>query len=276
MIRRLLEDRWLLFTQDDHARLAGELAAHVGNGHFTAPAEQAVRGITLHDCGWPGHDDSPTLNQRGEPHDVFESPRELALPIWSACATGAAKTDLYAGLLTSIHVLHLSIFATGNAPIDHEKWDTTDTRTRFAVNQFQHDQIELQEQLRKALKMRADRPLKHGLAEGWADPSESALKQDFRLLQAMDQLSLNICCTKVVAPTLNMIPRVNQPPRPLQVTRLSDHHLIVDPWPFNNGTIKTHLPCRSLPARPFVDLDAFRDAYHQTKTQRFDITLSAE
>ena len=36
--------------------------------------ENTITGISLHDCGWPIHDERPTLNPDRIPLDVFESP----------------------------------------------------------------------------------------------------------------------------------------------------------------------------------------------------------
>jgi len=66
MIRHRQGDAFLLITQDDHARLAGRFAERIGNDTFDPadPRESAVRGVALHDCGWPDHDDRPTLNHK--------------------------------------------------------------------------------------------------------------------------------------------------------------------------------------------------------------------
>src|SRR5689334_3534931 len=100
MIRRQVGREYWLITQDDHARVSGLLAQGLGNGRFSAPSsDDAVLGIALHDCGWPIHDQSPTLNAQHQPIDVFESPRHIGLPVWEASATLAAERNAYAGLL---------------------------------------------------------------------------------------------------------------------------------------------------------------------------------
>src|SRR5687768_18404240 len=95
MIRRQQGDDWLLITQHDHALLAGELAEHFGNEYFARPEprEPALRGVRLHDCGWPLHDDQPTINKDGKPLDVFETTRDIALPVWRSSADQASAAD---------------------------------------------------------------------------------------------------------------------------------------------------------------------------------------
>src|SRR5689334_4373848 len=113
MIRRRVADEFWLFTQHDHALLAGVLAERLGNDTFASPdpREAVVRGVAMHDCGWPLHDDAPTLNRHGEPLDVFETPPQIGLRVWSEAARRAAGADPYAGLLVSLHSLSLSMFA---------------------------------------------------------------------------------------------------------------------------------------------------------------------
>ena len=113
MIRRRVGNEFWLIAQHDHALLSGELAQHVGNKSFDAPTESAIKGIALHDCGWPVHDDQPTLNAKRQPIDVFESTPEIALKVWQAGSDRAAEAgDDYAALLVSLHVLSLSVKAT--------------------------------------------------------------------------------------------------------------------------------------------------------------------
>src|SRR3954471_14996863 len=69
MIRRHVGEEFFLIAQDDHAKLAGELARHFGNDRFARPEPQneVIAGVSLHDAGWPLHDDEPTLNAGGLP-----------------------------------------------------------------------------------------------------------------------------------------------------------------------------------------------------------------
>ena len=75
------------------------------------------------------------------------------------CLRGVrAAKDPYAGLLTSLHVLALSVMVIDQAPeTSNDSWSLENPATRFAVVKFQHKQIELQEQLRQKLGLRSDR-----------------------------------------------------------------------------------------------------------------------
>lgn len=251
MIRRQVGDEYWLISQHEHALLSGELAKHAGHEAFEPPSgPEAVLGISLHDCGWPLHDDQPTLNSRHEPLDVFEAPRPITLPVWLRSVEIAIEKDPYAGLLVSLHALALSTLATGQSGAAAKSWDLSDPRARFEINVFQHRMIELQEQLRRKLGMRTDLPLKCGLADDSKDPAEVRLIGDFRWLQAMDILSLALCCTEP--------PFKTYAPLGLRFSRSRDQRLIVKPWPFSVRKIELKVPFRRLKAKRFENDAALR------------------
>ena len=99
MIRHRRGDEFLLITQDDHARLSGRFAELVGNDAFDppAPAGPVILGVSMHDSGWPLHDDRPTLNAKGEPLHVLESPMSVATEVWAESARRAAEAALTRG-----------------------------------------------------------------------------------------------------------------------------------------------------------------------------------
>jgi hypothetical protein len=277
MIRRQVgaESFWLI-TQHDHAQVSGQLARHLGNASFAPPSsESAMLGIALHDCGWPIHDDRPTLNTNHQPLDVFETPRELGLEVWDASAIRATQRDDYAGLLVSLHGLALSVFATSQSPVvSGSPWNMNDTRARFELNRFQHKMIELQESLRQRLGLRTDRPLKHGLAEEAGDAKEQRLTFDFRLLQAMDRLSLSICCTHPPFAAIEpLIPRPGEAAQSIRVARPRSDLLHLHPWIFASDEVRIDLPYRQLRTQQCQDLASFRAAYAAAPVQQFTVAI---
>jgi hypothetical protein len=281
MIRRQMGSEWFLITQDNHARLAGELAAHVGNQLFDRPEpnDAFVKGVTLHDCGWPLHDDQPTINSAGEPRDVFETTPAIGLKVWWASAERAAAVNDRAGLLVSLHGLALSVNATastagaGGAGQKHQ-FDLNNPTSRFEVNKFQHRQVELQESLRKRLGLGADLPLRQGLAIDSELPAEQAIVFQFRLLQAMDSLSLAICCTK--PPVVQIGPVQARPGgRALSLrVRRDDQIVLVSPWPFDVEEIRVEVPYRRMTAGRFGSEEAFRSAYAAAGEERLAVTIA--
>lgn len=264
MIRRDDAGDFLLIAQHDHALLAGVLAEQFGNERFAKPEPQAqtIRGVALHDCGWPLHDDAPTRNKAGLPSDVFETTRPIALKVWAASADKASAEDPYAGLLTSLHVLSLSVFATSETSFAHEKFNLDDAQERFAIIKFQQHEIARQESLRQRLGLRTEKPLHHaGLPKEGMQRAEDALQFNFRMLQAMDAISLAACCT---TPPMSQTQDVFRAPGGEKVKlnlarRGSD--VLVDPWPFATSEIGLQIPACRIPGKTYGSDDELRAAY---------------
>lgn len=263
MIRREEQGDFLLITQHDHALLSGELAEVFGNERFAAPQprDAAIMGIRLHDCGWPLHDDEPTLNPDGKPLDVFESTPQIGLKVWTASVDRAAQRDPYAGLLVSLHVLSLSVFATTQTGFMHEKWDVDDASDKFAVTRFQHREIERQEKLRMQLGLRTERPTHHKQPADTVQKKEDQLTFNFRLLQAMDMISLAACCTEPPgAQTQDVLEQPGGSKLKLALAR-EGNDVTVAPWPFSVDAIELQIPVTRIPGRVYANVDELRAAY---------------
>jgi Protein of unknown function (DUF3891) len=271
MIRRRHGGHWLLITQADHAALSGELAEHVGGSRFASLQPRTILGCRLHDAGWPSHDDSPTLNAQGLPLDVFETPRHMALPIWSASAERAIEADMYAGLLVSLHSLCLSAMPEA-APAQFE---SSQMRERFETNKFQHKRIEEQEHLRRGLDMRTDIPLTLGVATPGIDVREDQLLFDFRWLQALDQISLAICCTEAPFDHAMVYAKPSQNTLTLNFLRMGND-VRVNPWPFNVAELSFTIMGRAVPDQGWGSQEEFREAYVAAPIERIEITVRAE
>lgn len=269
MIRRDAgRGEYLLIAQTDHAAVAARLAEHFGGDdrrRFARPRQRdaVLAAARTHDDGWPLHDDAPTVDHRGRPLDVFDVPPGIALPVWAASADRAAVAGgPYAGLLVSLHSMSLSAHAASREAKKHEKFDTADAIVRFNVNKFQHREIERQDQLRRAMGWPTDLPLRLGLADAGASPAEDELRYGFHLLQAMDLLSLCLCCTHPPAThTDDLLPSPAAPATVLRMNRDGIGRLRVSPWPFDVRQIEFAIPAKRVPARKYADDAELRGFY---------------
>jgi hypothetical protein len=269
MIRRDAGAHFLLVTQHDHALAAGRLARAIGRPPFNPPAplDTVVDAISQHDCGWPLHDDQPTLNREGLPLHVFEAPVSVAVRVWAASVQGAMTRGDYPGLLVSLHVMGLSAMFLSHAS-NPSRSDV------FEMNKFQHRQSEIQDELRKRLGLRTDVALRLGLAQPGASAEDDLLHFNFRLLTAVDRLSLALCCGKHLFPTLDDVhPAPGLPPLPIKVAMPHSDTLELTPWPFTEPRITLEIPARKLPRGPFPDLEAFRQAYHRAPIEPLRVHL---
>ncbi|HEX3358605.1 MAG TPA: DUF3891 family protein, partial [Tepidisphaeraceae bacterium] len=157
---------------------------------------------------------------------------------------------------------------------DNEQFNPADRRVQFEINKFQYAQFELQESLRTQLGMRTDIPLHCGIAKESIDPVEQKLASNFQLLQAMDKLSLCICCTR--PPFALIEPMLDGPggrPSPLTISRPEPQKLKIQPWPFDVSAIGVEIPYRAVPAEKFADEQKFREAYASSSVQQLGCSV---
>ena len=273
MIRHRLGDEFILITQHDHAQLSGRLAERVGNGLFSPPTpfHETVDGVALHDCGWPLHDDQPTLNPQGQPLHVLESPMAVAIPVWSESVRGAAEKHAYAGLLVSLHVLSLSALAQSRDQTPHERYK--DAHDLFELNKFQHKQVELQRQFRSSLELRTDIPLRLGLSPPGTGAREDLLLFGYHLLKLVDRISLDVCSGEDLFQTVEEVyPRPGAEPLTLRVGHPAHFELTVDPWPFDAPELSFDVPARRVPAQKYEEAE-FRRAYAGAAVESVRVTV---
>ena len=274
MIRHRLGDDFVLITQNDHAQLSGRLAERVGNKLFAAPTpyHETVDGVALHDCGWPLHDDKPTLNAQGQPLHVLESPMSVAVRVWGESVRRASEKNPYSGLLVSLHVLALSSLAQTRDPTPHERFK--DARDLFELNKFQHKQVEIQQTLRKTLDLRTDVPLQLGLSPRGTGAREDLLLFGYHLLKLTDRISLDACSGEDLFETVeDVCPRPGGDPLTLRIKHPAHFQLTVDPWPFDQPVLAFDVPSRRVPAQKYGSDAEFHRDYFAAPVEAVTITV---
>ncbi len=269
MIRRHDGNDFLIINQHDHAQIAGQIADAFGNNAFPSPSprDPAILGISLHDSGWPLHDNEPTLNPDHLPLDVFETPRPIAFKVWTASVETATKKHPYAGLLVSLHVLSLSVMATDrpeSKPDAH--FNLEDPQDRFAIVKFQQRELERQENLRAQLGLHSEQTARHTVAKGTKQGSEDQLQYNFALLQIMDQISLAACCTESPITTTRDLPLPNTTRTKFTLTR-QNNDVTIHPWPFLVPQLDLMIPACRIPATPYQTDAALRSTLAQAPSE---------
>ena len=108
-------DRYLLIAQDDHAHLAGELAAAFRRHWLTQLNDEIVEAIREHDCGWRALDEE--LLDRARRGAAPVSFLDMSVPDFLAAWTGsiepvAARLPL-GGAVVSLHFSRLAEYRLG-------------------------------------------------------------------------------------------------------------------------------------------------------------------
>lgn len=273
MIRRDEDQHHVLIGQYDHSLLSGKLARHIGNERFATPGpfESVMKAIGEHDCGWPAHDARPELNAHGLPAHVFETEAGTALAAWTASVVKVAAGDVYAGLLVSLHVMALASYAATKRPggVDEA------SRVRaFRLQQFLHQQIEVQEKLRTKLEMRVDLPLHGGLADKDVSPVEDLLRANFFLLEFLDQLSLDLCFDRVVFEKFGPVyARPGEKASSIRVERDREGAVRLDPWPFDRTSLSLKVSAKRVAPGPYANVESLAKACAAAKEEPISVTL---
>jgi hypothetical protein len=219
----------VVFTQEAHAWLAGELAARLPVGHWEASA--LVAAGRVHDNGWREADALPTIDESGRPHTFYRVPPAVYTAVWRRGIARAAAVDALVGLLVGLHGARF-----------------------FPLNP--HEDVHT---LHEEERARQDRVLAElGLGTSWrALPGPLGSASDW--VAFCDQLSLTVCgelddsLTREVAGTA-------------YTTVRSGDTITIDPWPFADAGGWVSIEGRRLASSRFTSREALRDALAEAPT----------
>jgi hypothetical protein len=162
MPARANEECWLI-TQDDHAKLAGDIAARLA----TPPEPAAVRAIAVHDAGWVLLDQIPPQDE--PPVSFFYVAPRDAVQAWRGSIEGAARGSALGGLMVSGHFLRLAA--------DRLRSGADAAEDAAALRSFLDHEPARQERLRRTERRQPE-----------------AIERLVDLLQFCDLVSLYLCC----------------------------------------------------------------------------------
>jgi Protein of unknown function (DUF3891) len=161
------EHSYFMVTQNDHARIAGEIARNCKEDYFfdLSRTQEVLLAIQEHDSGWIELDTSPVWNDKTEkPYSFIDYPTVLKISFYKKGLDEVEKMSKYAGLLCSLH--YSSFLQDASEPAVREFWDEEKQR---------------QDQISKELEL-----------VGNEDKKET-LMYHLDLLKFCDYLSLFIC-----------------------------------------------------------------------------------
>lgn len=257
VIRDLKDGSSILSSQEDHAELAAQFAAHWGNKDFAKlrPYQSMVFATTYHDSGfrdWEGH---PPINmEKGRPYGHRETPfspqrveADLKNVDW------VRSKDPYAGLIVSLH-------RTG---LWQNRYQTITSPKEHYGNAFRRPEIEA---ARDGLEA-AQKKEKESLRAGNPD-FDDQLWFNYRMLQVYDIFSLYFCLDGheddhlkpyEVAP----VPVVygSKEETALRIVPTNGHSVRISPYPFDLSQFTVSLRARTMPSAKYSSEDECREAY---------------
>lgn len=234
MIRRDDGRSWLLISQMDHARIAGEIADVWGSeaaSPLTRP-EVLAKSVRHHDDGWKEWEAEPQLDpESGGPRNFTEMPMPEVIPLWNRSIEQAAKRNPLDGLWVSKHFTYLAEQA--------RPARRSDKSEKAAIDAFLVGQKPLRSVWRgKALKQFADIPA-----------LEAAVETGLKWLQFFDALSLWLCCAPRTEPQSFQLPDGTT----LTARPQSPEAIVLEPWPLKPKLLTISLLARRIVARKYAD-----------------------
>jgi hypothetical protein len=272
MLRLQTPTGYYLITHPDHAHLAGRFAEHWGNDVFLAPTprKNVLHGIHVHDDGWAARDASPSITRQGKPsafstdlvgkYSAFEE-IDLAqyLAVRESAVEQVEQVDSYAALLVCMH--------TYNLLTEHADRSTIAPADLPILDAFLSRQRIRQQALHNAV--RSD------LGFSKAEVTTEAVFNNFRLLQACDNLSLLSCVAYDKPSTLLHPLPTTLGPTPVAVEPIAERNFRLTPYPFDEGTLHFEVPARHVEGHHFDASSTLARAYAAATPVSLEIILTA-
>jgi len=272
MLRLATPDGWWLITHPDHAHLAGEFASAWGNAVFAAPEPRAhvLRGIYQHDDGWLTRDAAPTITREGKPaafstelvgkYSAFE---EIDLEDYLAVRRNAvlamSEEDAFAAILISMHTHNLLSERADRSTISPEQLPLLDN--------FLAEQRSLQGELRRRLL---------DTAAFSSEQLDIALLENFRLLQATDNLSLLSCVDfDRRATLLHPLRTLQGAAQEVKVERISERSFRLLPYPLREPEMRFALQARFVSGTRFKSSSELADRLSKAPMETLEVMISA-
>jgi hypothetical protein len=272
MLRLETSTGYWLITHPDHAHLAGAFATRWGNELFVAPQPRAsvLHGIHVHDDGWAARDARPSITRQGKPsafsHELvgkYSAFEEIDLADYLAVRERAVAqveaVDPYAALLVSMHTQDLLTTRADRSTISSTQLPLLDAFLE-RLSGTQH-------------YLRND--IESGLQYSREDVTNEAIRDNFRLLQACDNLSLLSCVAYMQPATLlHPHPLTDGSYTEVAVEAIAPRHFRLTPYPFNEPTFTVTVPARHVDGHLFASSAELAVKFAAAPIQQIEIAIS--
>jgi hypothetical protein len=271
VVRELRDGSSYVSTQEDHAELSAQFAAHWGNNTFAKlrPYPSMVFATTYHDSGYREWEGNPPVNAaKGRPYahrEEIPSFEQVELRSYVKNVQWIAAQDRYAALLVSMHRTGL--------------W-----KNRYDVLTSPKGRLrERSDAVKATMKEMETKQQEERQALGSNDPKfENDLWVNYRALQIYDLLSLYFCCDgydeddqfkeNVLAPV-----RLGYDTRDeveLKITAAGKSAVKITPFPFDVYPLRVSVRARLVPRGSYSSDAACLEAYHKAPRQLLSFEIS--
>jgi hypothetical protein len=260
IVRYQTDGSVVMITQNDHAKLAGFLAAHWGNPPFERPRPfaAAVRAAHYHDSGWFRYETDPRFDPASGRTPTYQAvpndSTQLASYQWAIDML--SDVDPYTGLLASKHRTGL--------------W-----QQRYGV--IKRPMPGLPRKLSPEVEaFIARNEARQQSASVGIDPAELAM--NYNLLQVWDLLSLYVCSSETLQNHfIEPVPTSYDNPGcgvAMQLTPAAGS-IKVDPYPFDQMWLAASVVYRQVKREEVRDRDSLQAAYFSAQPHTATYTFVA-
>ena len=264
VIRELKNGSCWVSTQEDHAELSAQFAAHWGNNKFSRlrPYNTMVLATTFHDSGYREWEGNPPINlAKGRPYahrETIPSFETVELQAYAQNVQWLRARDRYASLLVSMHRTGL--------------W-----ANRYDVFKSPHGKVRERSPEVMAAKqaLEGDQEQERNLLSEQNPAFANELWVNFRALQIFDLLSLYFCCDGYAGDNefkddlISPVPVSYDSKEELELRILPVASTTVRfaPYPFDVSPLKVTVRTRALALEKFASQDEGLAAYHKAPRQ---------
>jgi hypothetical protein len=223
---------WLLLSQVEHARVAGEIAAVWGGAHVAPlmPREDLVAAVFHHDDGWLAWEQQPEVDPAsGAPYPFTDMPEADKFDLWRKSIDIVRSIGLLPGVIVTRHFIGLELGT--------NRWQKKPGHTDAAAQEFVDQYTAL-----------ANAWLADWTAES-PNNTESVARTAREWLQIFDVLSLWLCMKDRQKPEQFELPSGSQ----IVLTPQGEGRIQVEPWPFVEATLQLEISGRQVPHRQYSD-----------------------
>ncbi len=250
MVRRELENGWLLINQHNHGKLAGTIIEHWGNQLFEAPDpfEEVIYAVREHDSGWQQWDKAPKICQETHyPANFLEMTTSDQRDIWSRSFSNHSKHDYASALIA----LHFSKF--NKRSLTKNPNDPVSKALEKEINGFVSD------------KLRS--------LYGNGDELPLDMQINLKLVQAADIISLALCHGWNSVEITDVPKNYKGESSAIRLVSDDSTNFVLDPYPFCKSPIRVSVTGKILLQKTFESDEQLRLCYKKSKPKTLEFTI---
>jgi len=253
MIRRELKNGWVLFTQNDHAVLAGDIMKYWGNNRFS-PIERTkdvLYAINNHDSGWIEWDKHPEINMENHyPANFMEMSSEQQSQIWTESFENGFYEHSYSSALIALHFSKLNEKSLSGNPEDHVS-------------------LELQKRINSLVASVFDINY-NSLKENELSPETMT---DLKFVQIGDIISLALCHGWTSSQLIDVPVDYENNTVDIKLVSEDGFNYKIDPNPFSEKKVNVSINGKRILKKKFDNNEQLRSILEKLQLERFYFTI---